>query len=582
MTLSRRSTGLHGRDYSVALLLGLVTLASILPLLLLGIFGLTQYVAQQQTDLRNRMSRYAATLTNAVDRELRGHMDIAQVVAASRYLMNRDLEAFGVVARDAASKARGHFVLIDRSGQQLVNTRLPVDAGLPLTEDMGSLREVIETGKPAVGDLFVGAVSKRLLFVVRVPVVVDGEVRYVLSFEPESGVIRNLVQQTYVPEGWFAAVLDTSGRIVTRSFRHESFYGKQASSGFLERLIGREGFIDSRDLEGREVLTKYQRSALADWRILLWAPTSVLNKPLHDSVMLAVGLAVFTVLASLAAGFLSGRIVAEPIRQLQMTARALGAGKPAQFESTHMREANVVGHSLAEAARSIASREQALRKSELHTRFIMRELSHRSKNLLAVIQAIARQTSRTAHGVDEFNDRLGERLASLGRSQDLLVHKNWQGVSLAELIGAQLKAFVDVSERRVATSGPPLLLNAEAAQNIGMALHELATNASKHGALSVPSGRVSIAWEWYNADEGERRLRLRWTESGGPAVKAPERKGFGHSVIERLAAASLHGTAELDWRPEGLVWSFEVPECSIVEGLREPPDDLPDRVPPAC
>src|SRR5690606_9359544 len=104
-------------------------------------------------------------------------------------------------------------------------------------------------------------------------------------------------------------------------------------------------------------------------------------------------------------------------------ARALGGAKPVHFNRTLMREANVVGQSLMEAASNIASREQALRKSELHTRFVMRELSHRSKNLLAVIQAIARQTSRSTNSVEDFNARLGERLASLGRSQDLLVQR---------------------------------------------------------------------------------------------------------------------------------------------------------------
>lgn len=573
MMALRRFKGLGARDYSISTLLSLVTLASILPLLVLGIFGLTQYVAQQQDEQINRLSRYAATLTNAVDRELRGYLDTAEVIAASRFLLEGDLEAFDGLARDAATKARGQIVLIDRSGQQLVNTRLPAKSPLPATEDMRSLREVLETGNPAAGDLFVGAVSNLVLFVVRVPVIINGEVRYVLSFEPEIDVIYNVVQQTYIPEGWIAGVLDGNGRIIARSFRHDDFYGQEASPEFRVRLVGAEGLIDSNDLEGRRVLTRYQKSQIANWLILLWAPKSVLNAPLRNSLVLAVALAVLTLLASLVAGFLAGRVVADPIRQLLMAARALGAAMPAHFNRTLMREANVVGQSLIEAASSIASREQALRKSELHTRFVMRELSHRSKNLLAVIQAIARQTSRSANNVEDFNARLGERLASLGRSQDLLVQKNWQGVAINELIWVQLKAFIDAADPRVTTRGPAMNLSAEAAQNIGMALHELATNASKHGALSVPGGRVEIDWEWTAPESGERRLRLHWIETGGPAVQPPSRKGFGHAVVERLAAASLHGTAELDWRPEGLVWTLDVPESSVTETYSEPTDE---------
>src|SRR5690606_37832030 len=282
------------------------------------------------------------------------------------------------------------------------------------------------------------------------------------------------------------------------------------------------------------------------------------------SLFLALGLAAMMLLASIAAGLLAGRAVARPIQQLLDTARAIEAGQPVEFQPTHQREANIVGHALSEAARSIAAREQALRKSELHTRFIMRELAHRSKNLLAVVQAIARQTGRSAQDLREFNAQLGERLAGLGRSQDLLVQKSWRGVSLSDLVSAQLAPFVEANNDRVEAHGPPVLLDADAAQNIGMALHELATNASKHGALSVTTGRVSITWDWLLAAEGERTLQLRWEESGGPPVSPPTRRGFGHAVIELLTAASMQGTAVLDWGPEGLCWTLEVPESSLV------------------
>lgn len=564
---SGRPLILNKREYSFSVLLGLVTLASVLPLLLLGIVGLSAYVAEEQADQLNRLNRYNETLASAVDRELRGYLDLAEVLAASRYLAEGDLKAFGQLARDAGTRARGHIVLIDPSGQQLVNTRTPTDENLPLTEDMESLREVVQSGNPAVGDLFVGAISNQLLFVIRVPVIVDGEVRYVLSFEPELDVIRKVIEQTFLPDEWRAAVIDGNGRMVARSSQHEQFYGRLTSEEWRAGLQGPYGFIEAVDFEGREVLTSYRRSGASDWYILIWAPKSALNDPLYRSLFLALGLAAMMLLASIAAGLLAGRAVARPIQQLLDTAQAIEAGQPVEFQPTHQREANIVGHALAEAARSIAAREQALRKSELHTRFVMRELAHRSKNLLAVVQAIARQTGRSARDIDDFTAQFGERLAGLGRSQDLLVQKNWQGVSLSDLVSAQLKPFVEADNNRVDANGPPVLLDADAAQNIGMALHELATNASKHGALSVPTGRVDIAWGWLPSEIGERgrRLQLQWSESGGPPVTPPKRKGFGHSVIERLTASSLHGTAKLDWRPEGLLWTLEVPEGSITK-----------------
>ena len=576
MTFLRELTNLKQREYSLSVLQGIVTLASIVPLLLLGIYGLSQYVAEQQADRLNRMTRYTEALSNAVDRELRGYLDTAEVLAASRHLVDGDLEAFGALARDAVTKAGVHIILIAPSGQQLFNTRKPAGATLPLTEDMDSLQEVLKTDKPAVSDLFVGAVSNELLFVVRVPVRVNGEIPYVLSLEPRANVIREVVEQTYLPEGWFAAVVDGSGRLIARSSRHEDFYGKNASPEFFARLVDPRGIVESMDLDGRDVLTSYHRSSRSDWRVAIWAPKSVLDAPTKQFVLAVGAVLALTLLLSFTAAFFAGRIIAEPARRLLKGAQALGAGKPVHFKHTHMREANVVGRALAEAAHSIATREQALRKSELHTRFAMRELAHRSKNLLAVIQAIARQTSRTSTDIEDFNGRFGERLAGLGRSQDLLVQKNWRGVSMGDLVSAQLSAFIDISEPRVTTDGPPLLLSADAAQSIGMALHELATNASKHGALSIPAGRVRIDWAWRAGEEGERRLQVCWTETGGPPVKPPTRRGFGHSVIERLTAVSLHGTAELDWKPEGLVWTLDVPESCLKEPDYENHDESGD------
>lgn len=578
MKLLRKTAARSGQEYSLSVLLGVVTLVSILPFLLLGIYGLSRYVSEERANQLTRMTRYTEALTSAVDRELKGYIDTAEVLASSRNLARGYLDLFDALARDAATKANGRFVLIDRSGQLIVDTSSPAGTNLSAVEDAdkASLNEAIRSGNPIVSSLFSVPSSNKLTFVIRVPIKIDGEIRYVLSFEPNYNLTYNILQQSYLPDGWRAAVIDGNGRIVARSFRHNEFYGKLVGPQLLGHLDEPRGIAELTELENRNVVTAHQRSGLSDWHVAIWAPKSLLNAPTDQVIALVIGLAALTFLVSFAAAYLAGRIIAEPARQLLKGARALGAGEPVRFKTTHMREANVVGLALAEAAQNIAARQQALRKSELHTRFIMRELAHRSKNLLAVVQAIARQTGRTARDVKEFNEQLGERLAGLGRSQDLLVQKNWQGVSLEDLAAAQLKPFFDRNEQRFVTNGPPVLLSSDAAQNIGMALHELATNASKHGALSTASGRVGISWNWCKGEDGERRLQLRWKETDGPRVKPPSRKGFGHAVIEHLTAASLHGNAELDWRPEGLVWTLEVPESAFGEHSDEPDEELAD------
>jgi len=182
---------------------------------------------------------------------------------------------------------------------------------------------------------------------------------------------------------------------------------------------------------------------------------------------------------------------------------------------------------------------------------IMRELSHRSKNLLAIVLAIARQTARNTQNFQEFEGRFSSRIQALADAHDLLVEQQWNGAQVDALVRGQLAAF---GMERVAISGEPVLLRAEAVQNVALALHELATNASKYGALSVSDGRVTIDWAFNPGEPGDRSLRLTWRESGGPPVKAPERKGFGCFVLERVTINAL-GEGGLEFDEKGLIWT---------------------------
>lgn len=204
--------------------------------------------------------------------------------------------------------------------------------------------------------------------------------------------------------------------------------------------------------------------------------------------------------------------------------------------------------------------EETLRQRERHTRLLVRELSHRSKNLLAIIEAMARQTHRTSRSRAEFLERFGARVASLARSHDLLVERNWAGIRLSDLLRAHLKPFVDAESERVATGGPELVLQPAAAQNLGMAFHELATNASTHGALSTPSGHIEVAWDLIDDPGGTQRFCIRWREHAGLPVVPPDRSGFGQAVLERIVPTSLGGEAHIDWQPQGCQWRLVAPQ----------------------
>jgi PAS domain S-box-containing protein len=196
---------------------------------------------------------------------------------------------------------------------------------------------------------------------------------------------------------------------------------------------------------------------------------------------------------------------------------------------------------------------------EDNLRFIMGELSHRTKNLLSVVQAMASQTARYSATFADFEERFLGRIRALSQSHDLLVSKNWTGAPLRDLILAQLMPFVE-DKTRVQAEGPSIFLRAEAAQSLGIILHELATNASKYGALSVPAGKIVIRWEL-----APRSVRLSWRERNGPPVRPPDHPGFGQIVIERMACDMFGDTARLELLPTGVCWKASIPEALIVK-----------------
>jgi PAS domain S-box-containing protein len=194
---------------------------------------------------------------------------------------------------------------------------------------------------------------------------------------------------------------------------------------------------------------------------------------------------------------------------------------------------------------------------------VMRESNHRVKNLLGLVQAIARQTA--THEPQDFVRLFSERIQALAANQDMLVRNEWRGIDAEELARTQLAHFADLVGSRIVLHGPKLRLNATAAQAIGLALHELATNAGKYGALSVNAGRVDLQWRC----EGDT-FAMSWTERNGPPVLPPQRRGFGSTVVASMVKLSVGGTVQLDYAPSGLVWSLTCPAANALEpGDRE-------------
>jgi two-component sensor histidine kinase len=312
--------------------------------------------------------------------------------------------------------------------------------------------------------------------------------------------------------------------------------------------------------DGRVALTGYQPTrGYRDypglgWSVLVRQDAAEALAPvraLHRQILLW-GLAVAA--ASAAAGWFAAASLARPLRRLALAAGALGRGTPLSVPESPVREAQAIGLALSAANEALRQRAEERRQAEARQELLIHELNHRVKNTLATVQALARQTARGADSVPAFTAAFEARLLAMSQTHMLLTASQWSTTGLRRILELELAPYASGRPERIHLDGPEVGLAPRIAVPLGMTVHELATNAAKYGALSVPEGRVVVRWTL-----ADGLLRLSWQESGGPAVAAPERTGFGTRLIRTSVERELAGTVALDFLSDGLLCRLTLP-----------------------
>lgn len=242
--------------------------------------------------------------------------------------------------------------------------------------------------------------------------------------------------------------------------------------------------------------------------------------------------------------------------------------RPDDRRTVHVRIAGVLARDAKGRIRAVTGIVEdvtALRLEENRRQALMAELDHRVKNVLAAVQALAQQTAKQTTSLDGFLHNFGGRLKAMASANELLTAARWRGAAIDHLAAAELGALAPGQTR---WDGPDLFLTPRAANALALALHELAANAAKYGALSVESGRVDLRWT-HLADGG---FELIWTESGGPRVTAPSRRGFGATLLGQVTGRELNGEATVDYRPSGVRAILRAGAAALAPR----PDNLPD------
>lgn len=537
--------------YPIAAVLMAVTAVLFAPLLVFGVWQ-TYEVAR---DTRERVERevfWSATEVRSVlDRNLAHYTAILKTLAASPAIDSGNFRSLYNQGKAVLEPLELYVLFRDLSGQQLFNTRRAFGEDLP--RSLGFDDPLFTTKSPYLSDVVIGDVARRPVVGLSVPVIREGELRYVLTLSIGPEAAARFVDNLNFPEGWTVNIVDRSGTRFIRNPSYAEGIGETLPEGWKP-----DAFPDltyTVDHDGEEVI-RAVRPSLSGWFVVVSAPQVDLRNQVTSALAKFIGLALILTLLAVAVAYIFGRNTLKTALWLARDARALGNKRPLSTDRSKIREVNLVLSAMRDAAAQSDAHEKQIN-------LLLREVQHRSKNMLAVVLAMARRT--TASDIASFRDVFQARVGGLAASLDLLVSNNWAGAQLDALLRSHVEPFGGPAAQRIHMGGPALAVSSRTAQALGMAFHELATNAVKYGALSAASGSVSVHWR---IEEGERFV-LEWKETGGPVVEPPTEKGFGHAITVRAIEDTLSAEVVLDYRPGGLIWRVSCPLTEIVSEMED-------------
>ncbi|MGK7867423.1 PAS domain S-box protein [Falsiroseomonas sp. E2-1-a20] len=684
------------RRWSLRRHLLVLVLAVLLPALVAGGVSAWHLANSYRHAFEARLQDTARALALFIDSELESSLTAVAALASSPLLDRDDLEDFAAWAH-AIGQRQGGWVVVNEAApghRQLLNTTLPAGAPLPPPSPPGEgawslIRRAIETGQPAVSDLFTGRGTGRSLVAVAAPARQGDEITRVVVLTLDPLALSERLRSLGPSGSAFASVADGQGRIVARSRDHERFFGTIPPSRQVPAEQRARGVFRSQSVYGEPALYAAQPIPAAQgWSVVVAEPESRYRASWIWPLAAYAGIAAVAVGLAAAIATLLARRILRPVHGLLARADAVVASGPGPLlappatapsgvtEFERLREASeraetalarresdfraifetaavgvvevdaVTGHYLrvnrrfceiagrdraellgrlgpddlcvpedqgrsavslaiaqdreveaefrllhadgteawVRASASISARDAEGRplrvvsvvrditrrkRSEEARSLLAREVDHRAKNVLAVVQAALRLTPRD--NLATYIQSIQGRVAALARAHTMLAEAQWSGADLRSLAEAELRAFLPMTSGdagaprgavpRAVLAGPFVMLSPGAAQALSMVLHELATNAIKHGALSAAGGSVDLAWL---AGGPDGMLRLDWTERGGPRIEQPPSvQGFGSRLIAATLKGQLGGTVQMLWQPDGLACHIAIPMARV-------------------
>ncbi|HHY49580.1 MAG TPA: histidine kinase [Alphaproteobacteria bacterium] len=544
--MSSRPTG-----RPIALYLLVLALVALVPAFLFSAVLLQRNNEAQQRVVSSLTTATTQAIANAVDRQVSGLQTTLRVLSTAPSLLAGDLVSFHQRAMNALAGTRAYIIVLDEQFQQVINTRVVYGMPLGPTSNPKSAQEALDTGRTVVSDVFFGRTAKTWVFNIVMPLkdVRQGPARLLILTQDAMSLAPALTSRELPPE-WSVALLDRQGHVISASPDAGLAPGDVLPLA-IDRSPAAQGRWQTAEREGEKETAVLWNVGSTGWQVVAWAPETAVQRPYLETFWSLLGGGIL--LAALVIGVIYwvSLQIGRSVRGLENDAKLLGSGEAVPARAFPISEIATVSGAIADASR----RRKA---AETEVRLLMRELAHRSKNQITVIAAMAKQSAKGVDSVPEFVASFERRIHSLARSTDLLLARGIAGVGLADVLRQQIDPLCPLEGGRVALSGPALTLNTQAAQILGMAAHEMAANAVRHGAFATDRGRIDVSW----TVAGEQ-LRLVWRERLAALRERPQRRGFGTTVIETMVGRSLGATVNRTLHQDGIEWEFVIPAAAL-------------------
>lgn len=484
-----------------------LVIASLLPAALAAVLLIGYSYQHQKRLVEENTLATARALVQAVDRELDSGVHALTALATSPHLATGDLGAFHGQAREAVRGLVGtNVVLSDLTGQQVLNTLRDYGEPLPMHGNLPQLRRVIETGHPMISDLFEGAVARRPVIAIELPVRRDGRVVYVMSLGLFTNQLGDILKEQHLPQGWVGAIFDSQGTLVARTHAADRYVGMKGAPALVRSLATQsEGRVETNTLEGIPVQSVFSRSAVSNWSVAIGIPSAMFSAQLRSSLMLIVpGTLLLVSVGLLLAQRIAARIRRD-IRALIPPAAALARGEEAQVPPLRLREAEEVARALAGASRILRNRQEILA-------VVTHDLRSPLSGIIMAAQCAELQASKLPDGGPLRNSaaQIGEAaLAMSGLVDDLLaVTVAERGRSMLDMAPVQAEQLLArpvrevrprferaglVLEMQIPVDLPQVRVDVPRMQRV---FANLLDNALK---FTVPPGRVLVGVEAHPA-----------------------------------------------------------------------------------